>query len=674
MTTSQNANYPYLWVTSNDRIHCLKMRINAQTLSTQYIASSYRPYNTYSSFSNLLNTMTTDNFNDIYTIEAWNYQYGIRTYLPFADIYNDTLFDYCNSGSDEMRLKAVFTNDCWLQFTAERRKNDGNWESVKIKKVNGQEVNDYLATIYRIAGSTEIWNDNPFTLQLELPYSDYLIGGRVKLHMRITPDNQNPYATENDFVHKDYEVNVSRNCGPKPGGCPYVYVNDFNDNYTVDNNILHRSEFQEYSGQDILDRYKLNVEPVISNNAIQIAIAENEDDNSTFDEAKLYYVDHPSGTKIGVTESNDIVVYDPSEVISTDWAALNDNNITSLIQYSTQLGTSGYIDDSIIAHYPSSLVSLMNQRKTSKNKIYQQKSVKQNNIVFDNDKDQTKATKKDKKLAETKPSKTNALLLDESDSVAVIAYVGNLDDLNPVSAKTWAGNLFASNYSGGIITTKFARREKLSEVIIPIFNIETSVETVKVNWLSDLNIKYLSIVPVHYNLYSMNEIPLQEAYLINQSGQIDETTQLQSIDQNYVNMDMNSYISLKFNTINISKVPTGYVRDYIFETVGQYSSGGKNLPLKVVNQQIPLTNKLYNNYPNPFNPITTIKYDIAKNANVKITIYNILGQQVKLLVDEFKKAGSYDVKFDATNLASGVYFYRIEAGSFIEAKKMVLLK
>jgi hypothetical protein len=104
----------------------------------------------------------------------------------------------------------------------------------------------------------------------------------------------------------------------------------------------------------------------------------------------------------------------------------------------------------------------------------------------------------------------------------------------------------------------------------------------------------------------------------------------------------------------------------IFGGTGATKKGKENL--------IPLVFKLYQNYPNPFNPIAVIKYDIPQNSKVLIKVYDILGREVKQLVDEFKQAGSYTINFDGTNLASGVYFYRIEAGKFIDSKKMVLVK
>ncbi len=96
---------------------------------------------------------------------------------------------------------------------------------------------------------------------------------------------------------------------------------------------------------------------------------------------------------------------------------------------------------------------------------------------------------------------------------------------------------------------------------------------------------------------------------------------------------------------------------------------------------------LMQNYPNPFNPTTTIKYEISNIANVgtthelslhpfhvKLCIYDILGREITTLVNEYQKPGNYEITWNAGNLPSGVYFYRIQAGNFVETKKMILLR
>ena len=95
--------------------------------------------------------------------------------------------------------------------------------------------------------------------------------------------------------------------------------------------------------------------------------------------------------------------------------------------------------------------------------------------------------------------------------------------------------------------------------------------------------------------------------------------------------------------------------------------------------EMPNEYKLYNNYPNPFNPSTTIKFSVPKNSNVKLNIFNMMGELIKTLVDEIKAPGTYNEEWDGTNLnnskvASGIYFYRLESNEFVANNKMVLLK
>jgi hypothetical protein len=92
------------------------------------------------------------------------------------------------------------------------------------------------------------------------------------------------------------------------------------------------------------------------------------------------------------------------------------------------------------------------------------------------------------------------------------------------------------------------------------------------------------------------------------------------------------------------------------------------------NPVVPLTYALAQNYPNPFNPKTVITYQIPEQTFVTLKVYNLIGQEVATLVNEKKEAGSYDIEFDGSNLASGMYFYKITSGDFTDVKKMILVK
>lgn len=92
------------------------------------------------------------------------------------------------------------------------------------------------------------------------------------------------------------------------------------------------------------------------------------------------------------------------------------------------------------------------------------------------------------------------------------------------------------------------------------------------------------------------------------------------------------------------------------------------------NEQIPKEFMLYHNYPNPFNPLTKIKYDLPKSTFVKIVIYDVLGQLIEVLVNDKKNAGRYEIDWDGSKYASGTYFYKMETDSYTDIKKMVLIK
>jgi hypothetical protein len=89
---------------------------------------------------------------------------------------------------------------------------------------------------------------------------------------------------------------------------------------------------------------------------------------------------------------------------------------------------------------------------------------------------------------------------------------------------------------------------------------------------------------------------------------------------------------------------------------------------------LPTYISLEQNYPNPFNPSTTIRYGLPARSHLSLTVFNTLGQEVATLVNETEDAGFHDVRFDGTGLASGVYFYRLEAGNFIQTRELILLR
>ncbi|NNJ52873.1 MAG: T9SS type A sorting domain-containing protein, partial [Ignavibacteriaceae bacterium] len=129
----------------------------------------------------------------------------------------------------------------------------------------------------------------------------------------------------------------------------------------------------------------------------------------------------------------------------------------------------------------------------------------------------------------------------------------------------------------------------------------------------------------------------------------------------------NPLIGVSFTDVNNGTAVGG------IGTILKTTTGGATYIQETDNRDIPANYYLSNNYPNPFNPSTKIKYSIPQSSNVVIKVFDVLGNEIETLVNEEKPAGTYELTWYAEGLPSGVYFYRIQAGSFVETKKMVLI-
>jgi hypothetical protein len=167
--------------------------------------------------------------------------------------------------------------------------------------------------------------------------------------------------------------------------------------------------------------------------------------------------------------------------------------------------------------------------------------------------------------------------------------------------------------------------------------------------------------------------------------EIDDLLIHKDVDPSYI--DINTYgqcdygtpevrhrIRYKIKAVDNTERNSVY-SDFVSISTYYLNRGGDSSPNPILeNNNIPKLYELSQNYPNPFNPTTTIKYAIPKDEFVTIIIYDITGREIIKLVNEQKQAGFYSVLFDGNNLSSGVYFYRIEAGNFVQVKKMLLIK
>jgi hypothetical protein len=136
------------------------------------------------------------------------------------------------------------------------------------------------------------------------------------------------------------------------------------------------------------------------------------------------------------------------------------------------------------------------------------------------------------------------------------------------------------------------------------------------------------------------------------------------------NGNSNSLKSYSFTDENIKTAGKYFYRLKQIDNDGAF----KYSKVLVVDIELPSKYELLQNFPNPFNPVTLIKYSIPENAFVNISVYNVLGEKIETLINQNLESGAYEISFSASEYPSGIYYYKIEAGNFISVKKMIILK
>ncbi len=142
---------------------------------------------------------------------------------------------------------------------------------------------------------------------------------------------------------------------------------------------------------------------------------------------------------------------------------------------------------------------------------------------------------------------------------------------------------------------------------------------------------------------------------------------------------------ISWTTVNTG-LPHKYIDNLAVDGANLYTgSNGSGVWLRPLSQMItasvsepscelPTMFGVEQNYPNPFNPSTTIKYELPKSSMVRLSVYDMLGREVAVLVNKREDAGVRQTRFDASNLASGVYLYRLQAGDFLQSRKLIILR
>jgi len=180
------------------------------------------------------------------------------------------------------------------------------------------------------------------------------------------------------------------------------------------------------------------------------------------------------------------------------------------------------------------------------------------------------------------------------------------------------------------------------------------------NWITQVN--HDSLISGLWDIFFLNE---NEGWFVGNIGQIQHTTN----GGDSWTREFENYTNTFLTAVQFTISNNGYIsgNEKTLLKYGEITSvkNGEDLPTEY---------SLSQNYPNPFNPTTTIKYQIPELSFITLKLFDVLGSEIATLVNEEKPIGNYEVEFNGSKLTSGIYFYRLQAGNFIETKKMVLVK
>jgi hypothetical protein len=268
---------------------------------------------------------------------------------------------------------------------------------------------------------------------------------------------------------------------------------------------------------------------------------------------------------------------------------------------------------------------------------------------------------------------------------------GTVDTSGGLSTAKWNGT--DANEYGYLITP---RSDKLPNETYGLANMATVGAIVNQPWLSTSGTSPFDTSNHNFILSSNTQNPVSAvgtagmydfAFSVQPlaNGRNEITYQIQKQDKTYnfagIIRDNISHLKLtQFNGIHFATnnpTTTAIKLTNVLVDLGAPITISNSYSLTSVNSngsEIPANYELSQNYPNPFNPTTNIQFSLPKNSNVKLVVYDILGRVVSQLVDKDLTAGNYKINFNASNLASGTYFYSLHAGDFVSVKKLMLVK
>ncbi len=437
------------------------------------------------------------------------------------------------------------------------------------------------------------------------------------------PSNNDPDGTRGDIGVFYYPQS----------SCPYVSVWD-SGKYTLDNNILPQSEGLD-RGRDVTDYYLLRHAVVAEDNRYLLRVEEFEGEQTFADEFNLTVVDYPNEYKLGVSESGEFFIY--SEIISPI---------------------------SVYRSYDSDYSAISEADIQGLEKVYAGETVGLNFGPLRSENGARLVVNIEKGLQNG---------IDNASPVSRIAIPDTAVHKPSIPVGIGNGKLNSAELESGLNIefdkiSSLRPRENGTIVIADVTCLLPDDGRDFILWLHfplDYRISVIGLDCTEQRPLNSRRLTLNSAI---HSYKGDITDRLVRTDNLYAELLPDQHIDLSFECTE--PVP-GLKRDFVLISTGHYD---KYQPSPYADNPDIEGKVSVHNYPNPFNPVAIIDYTLPTAANVKIEIFNIMGQKVTTLVDIRQDAGPHSVRWDGGNFASGMYFYRFQAGDYVETRKIILIK
>jgi hypothetical protein len=408
-----------------------------------------------------------------------------------------------------------------------------------------------------------------------------------------------------------------------PSSCPILFSHDGHE-FIMENPLLTACEESGYADV-VTDYYHITNPLAVADGIVKFQLCELEDEITYLEDLKLITVDHPSSTRMAVSVDGKIGIYD--DVIAPLTAVdQDDNNILSQVQDEDGILFSSASSGYLIVTFPNAADEDITFGISCGPKPLCP------NIPKDNHGDQ---------IAENVPPKPL--------KVEFLDANGN-----------WVES--ASIPSRENIVQEFVTRGKH-------ISSQQDKITIRLSWEGSYSVDVINRLVPSEQIPLVNRLEMNSFILTSDNGLRKSWNGFNGSDP----LVLTKGETLEFSFASGDHDLPEMTRDYIIRAIGRYHPDFGKLSM------IPENFQLYDNYPNPFNPTTTLSYDLPRATHVKLEILNILGQKVSGLVDQVQDAGRYRIEWNGTDdngngVASGIYFYKLTTDTFVSSKKMLLVK